>query len=1001
MKKMYRMKLISQINTGLILTLIFALILPSCSTQKSREDLSPLGKLYHNTTSEFNGYFNADELLTANTLKLEEQQEDNYNQILDVFEYMGADNPQSAAPDLDKAMEKVAIVISLHRQSHWTDDCYLLMGKSQFLKKDFETAEETFKYMIEEFPENPDAKKKSKKKKKASKSDVKKKEKERRKKREEAKKEKQKEIKKKRKASKKKKKKRKKKKRKKGKKKKSTKKEADEEKKEEVKKEEEPKEEKKDKKKKEKKDKNPNSPDKYFLKHRPAFQEGQLWYARTLVERGKFEAADRIFRKMEESPKTFKDLRSQLAPARAHAAIQQKKYNVAIAHLEDAITLSSKKKEKARYAYIVAQLQKRKKDNAGAYANFQRVVKFRPEYEMLFNARLEMAQNAWATGQSSPDQIAKQLNKMLDDGKNAEYQDQIYFTLGQVALQDGKRGEAIKNFKLAADNSSGKKNQQAETYYKLATLFLEIENYVEAKLYFDNTLNTMVNTDPRYNDVVKYALNLTDIATNIEQIELQDSLLAIGQMSPEEQKELAKKIKKTEEEERIKAAREAAQSGGAITAASNRKKGNLTATNFATISSARNSRNNNAPAVFFAYDEKAKRRGQRTFNKKWGIRPNVDNWRLKSKIDDSQIEEGAELEDLAITNKELSEDQIKQILGDVPSNPVEISQANGIIEIAMFNLGKLYRDNLENNKKCVETLEELLKRFPQTENKVEAWFYLYLAHQAMGNQAEAKVYRDKILNEAPESLYATVLNNPNYYNETLAEGKKVDRYYEQAYAKFTSGNYKASYEQSKQASEQFGTDNPLKAKFALLGAMSVGNTEGKEAYIKALKEVIAQYPNTDEQRRAKEILRLLGDSSAYSKIDDGADNESGIKSLFKLDEKDLHYVIVVLEGKSDLGKAKGDVGKYHRKYFKNESMRVSNIYLGQSQEDRIPIIVIRRFKGKDKAMTYYEGVKKNEKDFLGINFKYDIYPITQNNYRQILKERSLEGYPEFFEANYK
>ncbi len=999
MKKMYRMKLISQINTGLILTLIFALILPSCSTQKSREDLSPLGKLYHNTTSEFNGYFNADELLTANTLKLEEQQEDNYNQILDVFEYMGADNPQSAAPDLDKAMEKVAVVISLHRQSHWTDDCYLLMGKSQFLKKDYETAEETFKYMIEEFPENPDAKKKSKKKKKVTKSDRKKKEKERRKKREEAKKEKQKEIKKKRKASKKKKKKRKKKKRKKGKKKKkkSTKKQVEEEKKEEVKKEEEPKEEKKDKKKKEKKDKNPNSPDKYFLKHRPAFQEGQLWYARTLVERGKFEAADRIFRRMEESPKTFKDLRRELAPARAHAAIQQKKYNIAITYLEDAITLSEKKKEKARYAYIIAQLQNRKKDNAAAYANFQRVVKFRPAYEMLFNARLEMAQNAWATGQSTPDQIAKQLNKMLSDGKNAEYQDQIYFTLGQVALQDGKREEAIKNFKLAAENTSGKKNQQAETYYKLATLFLDIENYVDAKLYFDKTLNAMVNTDPRYNDVVKYALNLTDIATNIEQIELQDSLLAIGQMTPEEQKELAAKIKKAEEEQRIKDARLAAAGGGKKAPKGNKFQSN----SFASSSNALKNRANFVPDVFFAYDDKAKRRGQRSFTKKWGNRPNVDNWRLKSKIDDSDVEEGSDLESLAVSNKELTDDQIQQILGDVPSNPVEIAQANGIVEMAMFNLGKLYRDNLENNKKSVETLEELLKRFPQTENKVEAWFYLYLAHQAMGNQAEAKVYRNKILNEAPESLYATVLNNPNYYNETLAEGKKVDRYYEQAYAKFTSGNYKAAYEQSKQADKQFGTDNPLKAKFALLSAMSVGNTEGKEAYIKSLKEVIAQYPNTDEQRRAKEILRLLGDSSAYSKIDDGADNESGTKGLFKLDEKDLHYVIVVLKGKADLGKAKGDVGKYHRKYFKNESMRVSNIYLGQSQEDRIPIIVIRRFKGKDKAMTYYDGVKKNEKDFLGINFKYDIYPITQNNYRQILKERSLAGYPEFFEANYK
>jgi len=710
-----------------------------------------------------------------------------------------------------------------------------------------------------------------------------------------------------------------------------------------------------------------------------------------LVERSKYDAADRIFRKMEENPKTFKYIRRELAPAMAHSAIMQKKYGVAISNLEQAIDLGDNRQLKARYAFIIAQLQKVQKDNAAAYANFERVVKFKPDYEMAFNAKLQIAQNAWATGQSTPKQINSKLNKMLNDGKNDEYQDQIYFTLGQVALQGGDKKTAVENFQLAAKFNNGNKSQKSETYYQLATLFLEIEDYVGAKLYYDSTLTIMVSDDPRYNQVVKYALNLSDIATNIQQIELQDSLLAITDMTPEQKKELATKIKKEEEEQRLKDAIAKASGGNTPQA----PKGSRTPIGPASL------RNANTVPTFFAYDDKAKRRGQRAFNKKWGNRPNVDNWRLASKIENISVDEETDLTELAVSSKELTDDQVKQILGDAPSNPVEIAQANNIIELALFNLGKQYRDNLENNKRCVETLEELLKRFPQTENKPEAWFYLYLAHQDLGNAAEAQVYRNKILKEAPESLYATVLNNPNYYKENLAAEQKVDRYYEQAYAKFTSGNYQAAYEQSSQADEQFGNDNPLKAKFALLRAMSSGSVEGKEAYIKSLKEVIAQYPNTDEQRRAKEILRLLGDSSAFSKIDDGSDDPQETNSKFKVDEKDLHYVIVVLEGKADLGKAKSDVGNYHRKYFKNESMRVSNIYLGQTQEDRTPIIVIRRFKGKEKAMAYYDGVKKNEKDFLGLAFKYQVYPITQNNYRQVLKERKLDGYPEFFEANYK
>ena len=50
-------------------------------------------------------------------------------------------------------------------------------------------------------------------------------------------------------------------------------------------------------------------------------------------------------------------------------------------------------------------------------------------------------------------------------------------------------------------------------------------------------------------------------------------------------------------------------------------------------------------------------------------------------------------------------------------------------------------------------------------------------------------------------------------------------------------------------------------------------------------------------------------------------------------------------------------------------------------------------------MTYYDGVQKNGQDFLP-GFDYTVYPVTQNNYRTILKEKSLSGYDEFFKLYY-
>ena len=51
----------------------------------------------------------------------------------------------------------------------------------------------------------------------------------------------------------------------------------------------------------------------------------------------------------------------------------------------------------------------RKKARTAAYAAFERVLKYGPDYEMEFNARLNLAQNAWASGKGSAGDAVKTL----------------------------------------------------------------------------------------------------------------------------------------------------------------------------------------------------------------------------------------------------------------------------------------------------------------------------------------------------------------------------------------------------------------------------------------------------------------------------------------------------------------------------------------------------------------------------------------------------------------
>ena len=109
-------------------------------------------------TAKFNGYYNADVIMDETYATLDLAYEDNYNRILPVYPYSDMDSPENVRLELDRAIEKVTKVSRLHESSKWVDDCYVLMGKAQYLQGNYEAAEETFEYFINNFnPKDPDS----------------------------------------------------------------------------------------------------------------------------------------------------------------------------------------------------------------------------------------------------------------------------------------------------------------------------------------------------------------------------------------------------------------------------------------------------------------------------------------------------------------------------------------------------------------------------------------------------------------------------------------------------------------------------------------------------------------------------------------------------------------------------------------------------------------------------------------------------------------------------
>ena len=946
-------------SIGFTLVLAALFLTAGCVTEKKKgAEVGWFKRGYHNLTSRYNYWFNADELFRLTEEKLANQHKDNYNQLLDIYPSAAVD-PQSARGDLDNVITKASKGIALHRPSDWVDDCYTLIGQSQYLKRDFETAENTFRYIRDEY--DP---KKTKPKFKSSK--------QKRKEARKAKKEKEKKKKKKKKASKKKKKK-----------KSSAKKKADPKKTEDQPKTEAPKtDQKKDEGAAEPKPSGENPYDKGLMSQTAAFPLAMIWYGRTLTEREKFDEAEFLYRDLWEDRFFPEGLRDDLATAEAYLWIKQKKYDKAVEPLTRAIEFTGDKKTRSRLAYILAQLYLRSGNNEQAYAAFNTVLNGKSNYEMEFNARLRLIQTGWSNQKMTSAEANGALERMLREDKNLEYRDQIYYVMAEIALQDGQKKEAITYLRKSLDFNQGNSAQRAESYLKLAQLYFEGEDFVQAKLYYDSTLTVLPANDERYKGVSDYANNLKDIARLITTIAANDSIVRVFRMSDDERKDLAKRIKKQQEEESSRNAAKAAK----VPAAGGAKAPPPIA--------------GNKPSSFYFYNEAFLKKGRKDFSKTWGSRKLEDNWRRSQRplAGQGDVAGGSD----STNNAGVSDTELKNLFANLPKSEAELEVIHLATYEAMYQLGTLFRDKLQNNKRCSGTLEEMQTRYPeQTKYEKETWYYCYLAFNDLNNTPRAKYYLDKLSEKYPNSAYARALTDPNFLSATKARERELNTYYEETFQAFQKGDYKNAFDRCQDAPEKYGSQNPLMAKFALLSALCVGNLQGNEAYCKALSEVIGRYPETSESTRAKEIARLLA-CKGFEVAEQPKKKNDPIDDAFTREDDKLHYLVVALKGDNvRLDDVKNAISDYNRENHKLEQLRISNIFLGVDTQN--PLVVIRKFDNREQAMRYYNEVK-NQADFLGETEKKkytkEFFTVTQENYRRILKNKTLDGYREFFQENY-
>jgi tetratricopeptide (TPR) repeat protein len=650
-------------------------------------------------------------------------------------------------------------------------------------------------------------------------------------------------------------------------------------------------------------------------------------------------------------------------------------------YLKSAIELNHNKKTRTRLMFILAQVYQRLEKNSLALETYQQVLKKNPKYEIAFHARVFAAQ-CYDAGSGSSAAIVKELMKMLKDSKNDDYRDEIYFALANIAFKDKQEPEGIEYLKKSAKFSTSNYYQKSITYLKLADIYFEKREYKVSQGYYDTCMTVLPKDFPNY-DAIKTRYDvLSDLVKNLLTIELEDSLQNLAAMSEVERNGaidvlIAEYVK--QEEIRKQAER------NKLTAANNSNQQNVASTN----------------SNWYFYNAATVAFGKSEFLKKWGERQLDALWRLSNKtvVDfgfDETNTDSVATGDSATAAKNPRDRSY--YLKDIPLTPEKMEASNKRIEAAYFNLGRIYKTDLSEFAEAIKAHETLISRFTESTFKLDAYYMLYSSNKSLNNEPRAQYYKNLIISQYPDSDYARILSDPDYWNKIASQKDVGEDYYEGTYLLFNGGSYHKVVSRADSALAVF-KEPTLLARFDFIRALSLGNIYGNDT-LKVLLKAVSDHHSGDVKKRSDDLLAYLGGGSS-SISDDGTNvsNNTEDAEMYKPSAEDEIHIFVCLLNSKDVSvnKVKAAFSDFDKKYFSADKLNVSSLYL---TDERI-MVSVSHFKTKTYGSKYYQ-YTLNDAELQNVIGKGSpiAFVISTTNYPVFYKSKNETQYLEFFSRYY-
>lgn len=597
--------------------------------------------------------------------------------------------------------------------------------------------------------------------------------------------------------------------------------------------------------------------------------EAQLWQARSYCALDWLFETENIIIKIKDEQLTNNTLKELYNNVYANYYIKLNDYDKAIPYLQKAIDYADGS-QKTRLRFLLGQLYSRIGKKQEAYEAFKKAggASSAP-YRTKFNARIK--QSEVYTGNNIESEV-KALKRMTRYDRNKDFLDQVYYAIGNIYLSRKDTLKAIENYEMANKKSTRNGIDKAINQVTLGNLYYIRHNYDKAQPCYSEAVPQLPENYPNYLQLKRRSDVLDELAVYSQNVTLQDSLLRLSELTPEQLDKVINKIiedlKKKEKEEEENAKREE------YLAQQRAQGSNLQNTG----SSAPKTFTLNTDDSWYFYNTATKNAGKTEFQKNWGSRKLEDNWRRRNKasFDSSEFEanndgeDGEENDSVATdsTGKELTkedEEKLKRAedphypeyyIKQIPKTDEEKNTAHEIIQEGLYNMGIILKDKMEDFSASRSEFDRLLTRYPDNIYRLDTYYNLYIMAVRQNDYTEAEKYRSLIIEQFPESNYGIAMQDPNYLENLKTMNTRQEELYTQAYNAYLNNNNGAVHE----AYEYMIKEYPLSRiipKFMFLHALAYVTEKDSEKFNSTLKELLEKYPETDITPLASSYLKQM------------------------------------------------------------------------------------------------------------------------------------------------